>query len=135
MGSYARIATVIYNSAAVLNMQHEASALCPCKQTPTAVAHKMASTSSKPTIVFAPGSWHTPDCFDLIRDALRKRGWVTDAVSYPTVGAEPPTKGLTDDAAAIRSVIEALSEQGKEVVLVTFIWRPRRCKCGRKLGL
>ncbi|KXJ87929.1 Alpha/beta hydrolase fold-1 [Microdochium bolleyi] len=78
----------------------------------------MASTSSKPTIVFAPGAWHTPDCFDIVRHALQQRGWATESVNYPTVGAEPPTKGLADDAAAVRSAVEALADQGKEVVLV-----------------
>jgi len=77
----------------------------------------MASTT-KPTIVFAPGAWHTPDCFDLVRDALKTRGWETEAVDYPSVGAEPPTKGLADDAGAIRGVLETLANEGKQIVLV-----------------
>lgn len=73
---------------------------------------------SKPTIVLAPGAWHTPDCYDLARAELHKRGWETEAVAYPSVGAEPPTKGLADDAAAVRSTLERLADAGKEIVLV-----------------
>ncbi|EKG15210.1 hypothetical protein MPH_07544 [Macrophomina phaseolina MS6] len=73
--------------------------------------------SNKPTIVFAPGAWHTPDCFDLVREQLHARGWATEAVAYPSVGAEPPNKGLAEDAAAVRAVLERLADEGKEIVL------------------
>ncbi|KAH7231344.1 Alpha/beta hydrolase fold-1 [Fusarium redolens] len=72
----------------------------------------------KPTIVFAPGAWHSPDSFRLVRNALQARGWETDAVTYPSVGAEPPTKGIPDDAAALRNVLDDLANQGKQIVLV-----------------
>ena len=73
---------------------------------------------SKPTIVFAPGAWHTPDCFDTLRKELGTRGWTTEAVAYPSAGSEPPTKGVPEDSAALRSVLERLAEEGKEIVLV-----------------
>ncbi|EMD85837.1 hypothetical protein COCC4DRAFT_170513 [Bipolaris maydis ATCC 48331] len=73
---------------------------------------------SKPTIVFAPGAWHTPDCYDTTRDQLHQRGWETEAVAYPSVGAEPPNKGLADDAMALRSTLERLANECKEIVLV-----------------
>jgi pimeloyl-ACP methyl ester carboxylesterase len=73
---------------------------------------------SKPIIVFAPGAWHTPDCFDITREQLHQRGWETEAVAYPSVGAEPPNKGLADDAAALRSTLEKIADEGKEIVLV-----------------
>ncbi|KAM5344445.1 hypothetical protein ACJ41O_012981 [Fusarium nematophilum] len=75
-------------------------------------------SSSKPVIVFTPGAWHTPDCFDAARDALHARGWLTEAVSYPSVGAEPPVKGLEDDAAAVRNVLQRLADNGDQIVLV-----------------
>lgn len=76
----------------------------------------MASRNA--VIVFAPGAWHQPTCFDKLRDALKTSGWETDAVEYPSVGAEPPTKHLADDAAAIRSTVTRLADEGKEIVLV-----------------
>lgn len=75
-------------------------------------------SSIKPTIVFAPGAWHTANCFDVVREALHARDWTTEAVEYPSVGAEPPTKGLADDANAVRASVERLSDEGKKVVLV-----------------
>ena len=74
--------------------------------------------SIKPTIVFVPGAWHAPGGFRLVREALHNRGWNTEAVTLPSVGAEPPTKGIPDDEEAVRSVLEPLIEEGKQVVLV-----------------
>lgn len=75
-------------------------------------------SSVKPTIVFAPGAWHTANCFDPARNALTARGWTVEAVEYPSVGAEPPTKGLSDDAAAVRETLQRLADEGKPIVLV-----------------
>lgn len=71
----------------------------------------------KPTIVFAPGAWHQPSCFDRIRQSLHGRGYSTDAVSYPSVGFQPNST-LSDDATALRGVLEKVVSTGKEVVLV-----------------
>lgn len=77
------------------------------------------STSSGPVFVFAPGAWHQPDCFQLVRDKLEAQSHQTTAVAYPSVGAEPPNKGLFDDAAAVRAELERLSDgEGKQVILV-----------------
>ncbi|KAH7124666.1 hypothetical protein EDB81DRAFT_586143, partial [Dactylonectria macrodidyma] len=64
-------------------------------------------TTTKPTMVFSPGAWHTPHCFDVVRDTLYARGWFTEAVSYPSVAAEPPTKGLADEGTAIVIVVHS----------------------------
>ncbi|KAH8879964.1 alpha/beta-hydrolase [Thozetella sp. PMI_491] len=69
-------------------------------------------------MVFAPGAWHQPSCFDKLRNSLHVRGWATEAVEYGTVGAEPPNKHMSEDAAAIRAVLTRLSDEGKEIVLV-----------------
>ncbi|OJD32277.1 uncharacterized protein BKCO1_3900087 [Diplodia corticola] len=75
-------------------------------------------STAKPTLVFAPGAWHTPDCFDIVREQLHQRGWATEGVAYPSVGAEPPTKGLAEDAAAVRATLQRLADEAKEIVLV-----------------
>lgn len=72
---------------------------------------------ANPTIVLIPGAWHQPSCYDIVRDDLVSRGYDVEYVSYPTVGAEPPTKGLADDAAATRAVLERLADEGKQIVL------------------
>ncbi|KAF4957359.1 hypothetical protein FSARC_11321 [Fusarium sarcochroum] len=75
-------------------------------------------STTKPTIVFAPGAWHTADCFDLVRKELHARNWSTEAVDYPSVGAEPPTKGLADDVSVVRTTLQRLADEGKEIMLV-----------------
>lgn len=59
-----------------------------------------------------------PEHFQEIRDELHMRGYETQGVAYQSVGAEPPTKGMFDDAAAVRTVLEELADQGREIVLV-----------------
>ena len=71
----------------------------------------------KPTIVFAPGAWHQPSCFDLIRQFLHRRGYTTDAVSYPSVGYHTG-KTLSDDTIALRRILENVADTGREIVLV-----------------
>lgn len=71
----------------------------------------------KPTIVFAPGAWHQPSCFDRIRHALHQRGYTTAAVSYPSVGYGS-NKTLSDDTIALRKVLEKIAATGAEIVLV-----------------
>ncbi|KAF4445657.1 hypothetical protein F53441_10606 [Fusarium austroafricanum] len=74
--------------------------------------------STKPTILFAPGAWHTAACYDIVREQLHARGWSTEAVDYPSVGAEPPSLGLADDVAAVRQAVEKLVNEGKQVMVV-----------------
>ncbi|CEO59973.1 hypothetical protein PMG11_04620 [Penicillium brasilianum] len=75
-------------------------------------------TLSKTTILFIPGAWHLPDVFDDTRAALTVRGIPSAAVALPSIGEEPPNKGLADDTIAVRNEIERLSDEGKQVVVV-----------------
>ncbi|KAF2139186.1 uncharacterized protein K452DRAFT_232993 [Aplosporella prunicola CBS 121167] len=74
--------------------------------------------AAKPTVVLAPGAWHTPDCYDEVRERLSALGYPTQSVAYPSVGAEPPTATLSDDVAAVRGAVAELADAGKSVVLV-----------------
>lgn len=76
------------------------------------------SSQAQPVFVLAPGAWHTPDCYQNVQDRLHAQGWETRAVAYPSVGAEPPTKGAFDDAAAVRAEVQALVDQGRQVIVV-----------------
>ncbi|CAG7921131.1 unnamed protein product [Penicillium olsonii] len=75
------------------------------------------ATTQHPSVVFIPGAWHLPEGFDGVREVLSARGYQTDAVSLPSVGAEVP-KNLSDDTAAARHIIEQRVEEGKQVVVV-----------------
>ncbi|KAI1262792.1 Alpha/beta hydrolase fold-1 [Xylariaceae sp. FL1019] len=76
------------------------------------------STGTLPTILFVCGAWHEPWCFDLVRQSLADRGFESEAPALPTVGTRDPNLGLQDDAQAIRTDLEKLIDDGKEVILV-----------------
>lgn len=96
-------------------------------------------TTSKLTIVLAPGACHTSDCFDVVRDTLHARGWSTEVVCYSSVTAEPPIKGLADEGTTIVLVrafvrwvgwrqrcrgvgLQAAGEAGPESCVVMFVY-------------
>ncbi|KAF2104426.1 alpha/beta-hydrolase [Rhizodiscina lignyota] len=80
----------------------------------------MATTLSKPVLVFIPGAWHTPKCFKEVINILVAQGFECDAVSLPSVGAEArgeePVKNWDPDVEAIRSTITSYLNLGKDVV-------------------
>ncbi|CEJ62157.1 hypothetical protein PMG11_10665 [Penicillium brasilianum] len=78
------------------------------------------AVKNSPIYVFVPGAWHTPDTFDGIRALLSKRGYDSEAIALPSVGAAEPTKsGLHADIAHTNVVLRALAEQGRQIVVVT----------------
>ncbi|KAL3451571.1 alpha/beta-hydrolase [Aspergillus insuetus] len=70
---------------------------------------------SKPTIVFVPGAWQSPDYYDAVRIRLEEKGYTTAAVSLPSVGG---TASMHDDAAAIHAVTSKLADAGHRILLV-----------------
>ncbi|OOQ81529.1 hypothetical protein PEBR_42688 [Penicillium brasilianum] len=78
------------------------------------------AVKNSPIFVFVPGAWHTPDTFDGIRALLSKRGYDSEAIELPSVGAAEPTKsGLHADIAHTNVVLRALAERGRQIVVVT----------------
>ncbi|KAJ5386409.1 hypothetical protein N7509_008950 [Penicillium cosmopolitanum] len=75
--------------------------------------------TDQPTILFVPGAWHGPDGFDAVRASLSSRNFPTVALALPSIGAEPPSKGLMDDTVFVQSEIKRLVNQGKRIVVVT----------------
>lgn len=74
----------------------------------------------QPTLLFIPGAWHAADGFEDVRASLasRKIKNPTIALLLPSIGAEPPKKGLADDTLHVHNEIEKLVEQGKKVVVI-----------------
>lgn len=72
----------------------------------------------QPTILFIPGAWHLPEVFDAVRASLKSRNIPSVALALPSIGAEPPSKGLSDDTLFVQGEIEKLADQGKKVVVV-----------------
>ncbi|KAJ5640035.1 uncharacterized protein N7484_007897 [Penicillium longicatenatum] len=70
------------------------------------------------TILFVPGAWHNPDCYDPVVQRLEAVGYKTDKVHLPTV--DPPTHYLdfSADVSRIRAQIEHAVNEGRDVVVV-----------------
>lgn len=77
------------------------------------------ATTTKPVFVLAPGAWHqAAPSYAPIIPQLQSAGYEVHTVEYPSVGAEPPTKTMYDDADAVRAVLAPLIDAGRKVVLV-----------------
>ncbi|KAH8175185.1 alpha/beta hydrolase family protein [Sarocladium implicatum] len=75
--------------------------------------------SHKPTVVFTPGAWHKPSCFDLVKKRLEPLGYPVVGITLPSVGAEPPNLNATDDALVLKDVLQQLTDRGADVVVVS----------------
>lgn len=76
------------------------------------------ATKTSPIFVFVPGAWHTPDTFDTIRGLLADRGFDSEAVANQSVGASDPLTGLHADIAFTKGVLQKLSDEGRQIVVV-----------------
>lgn len=71
----------------------------------------------KPTVVLVPGAWHVEHTYHKLIPDLERRGYSTLAIRNPSLG-QPMRDGLVDeDAAHLRSVVDRLLDDGKEVVV------------------
>ncbi|CAL5869195.1 uncharacterized protein PFLUO_LOCUS3423 [Penicillium psychrofluorescens] len=75
------------------------------------------SSTTKPTIVLVHGAWHGSWCWRFQIPTLEALGYVVEAVDLPCVSG---VAGITqfDDAAHVRSVVEAQISMGKRVVVL-----------------
>lgn len=76
----------------------------------------MASTQ-KPTIVFIPGAWHSPEYFSGVISALQGQGYSCVTVSLPSVGQPGASATVADDAVAIQKVTSKIADEGKEMII------------------
>ena len=79
-------------------------------------------SSQKPTLVFCPGAWHSPDAFGPTTTLLEQAGYTCVGVALPTTDSElkglATPQGWDGDVAAIRNVlIQHVEERGSDVVL------------------
>ena len=73
--------------------------------------------SSKPTLVFVPGAWHSADTWNKVTAELTPRGYKSVCITLPSTQNDP-TKGLFEDIEEIRKAILAETTQGRDVVVV-----------------
>ena len=81
-----------------------------------------SKAEAKPAIVLVPGGWHTIEYFSNFRKALESYGYSTEAISLPTIGAEPPLQSFDEDVKAIRLSVARLSGEGKDIVVIMHSW-------------
>ncbi|TGO21547.1 hypothetical protein BPAE_0214g00180 [Botrytis paeoniae] len=74
--------------------------------------------NSKPTVVFIPSFWHTPEGFTPLAELLEMEGHPSVLVNLPSAGAHPGHPDFSQDVAAICKIITELADEGKEVMVV-----------------
>ncbi|KAJ6508716.1 Alpha/beta hydrolase fold-1 [Mycena sanguinolenta] len=104
---------------------------------------------AKPTFVLVTGIALTPVHTQALAKSLREKGYPTEAISHPTIGALAATAPPNADATNLRRVLEKLvNTEQKDVVLfchayggmvgsqsVNGLERSARTKAGRKGGI
>ena len=78
-----------------------------------------ASKDAKPTVVWVPGLLHTPEHYQPMIFALAEVSIPSLSFSLPNVGAGAPTAAPYDDLKKLRTMLEGLVDEGKEVLLIS----------------
>ncbi|KAI8316398.1 hypothetical protein K4K61_007302 [Colletotrichum sp. SAR11_59] len=72
----------------------------------------------KPSVLIVPGAWQLPSAFQPFATELASADFNTSIVALPTVGGTTtPLASLSDDVAAVRTELDKLVSDGKEVVI------------------
>ena len=103
---------------------------------------------SKPTMVFIPGAWHTPEPFKVIVAKLSILGYKCIPLSLLAAGHEPAVLDLQPDIDIVHRTVQDEVDQGHLVVVVAHSWggiiaggaldglsKTEREKSGRKGGV
>lgn len=61
---------------------------------------------------------HRPETFTPTTTLLERAGYTVHAIPLPSVGASPHLKSFDSDVSLIRSTVDGLLSQGKDVVMV-----------------
>jgi len=78
---------------------------------------------TKPTFIFTPGAWHSPDVFSTVTSKLESHGYKCIGHPLIAVGHEPAVQSLKPDMAAIHGAVFAeVHEKGNDVIMVPHSW-------------
>ncbi|OTA99275.1 hypothetical protein M426DRAFT_325259 [Hypoxylon sp. CI-4A] len=72
---------------------------------------------SKPIFVLLHGSWHSPQCWSRVIEALDKAGYRAVAPALPSTGSTPPTPDWSGDVETIRKTVSDLVPENDVVVV------------------
>lgn len=78
--------------------------------------------TAKPTLIFAPGAWYPPTAFKPVIEKLNTHGYTSYTVAFPSIQQTPAVEDLQADIIAVRSLVEAEANAGKDVVIVSHSW-------------
>ena len=73
--------------------------------------------TQKPTVVFVPGAWHSPEAFTAVSGPLEAAGYTTVGVKLASVGAPKPLSGFEPDVANARAAIQKACDADQDVVI------------------
>lgn len=77
---------------------------------------------SKPTLIFIPGAWHTPEAFKIIITRLSTHGYKCIPVSSLAAGHEPAVPDLQPDIDNVHRLVQDEVDNGHDVVVVAHSW-------------
>ncbi|KAL2820471.1 alpha/beta-hydrolase [Aspergillus cavernicola] len=75
------------------------------------------SSTTPTTILFIPGAWHSPTCYNNLLPALQVSSYNTELIHLPSVNPSTPHKDFTEDVLHIRSRIESAASAGHKIIL------------------
>jgi hypothetical protein len=77
---------------------------------------------SKPTLIFLPGAWHSPEIFNAVILKLSAHGYKSTALPLQAVIQKPAVKDLQPDIDALRSAVLKEADAGNDVMVVGHSW-------------
>ncbi|KAF2474961.1 uncharacterized protein BDR25DRAFT_255489, partial [Lindgomyces ingoldianus] len=70
------------------------------------------------TLIFIPGHWNTPACYDALITALFAYGYNSATVLLPSVDCDAATYSLTHELDALKATLAALARIRRDVILI-----------------
>jgi hypothetical protein len=70
------------------------------------------------TLIFIPGHWNTPACYDALIESLLVYGYSSATVILPFEGCDAATYNFTEDATTIKKTLTDLAKIRRDVILV-----------------
>ena len=75
--------------------------------------------TSKQTVLIIGGGWHPPKSYNKLVTSLETSGFDVHVPRHPSLnGIRPPNAGLSTDSTHIRSYVEDLLKNGREVIVL-----------------
>jgi hypothetical protein len=77
---------------------------------------------SKPSLIFLPGAWHSPEVFDTLISKLSTHSYTSKALPLQAVIQKPAVNDLQPDIDALRSAVLKEADAGNDVMVIGHSW-------------